>query len=118
MKILLVEDEKFILDFYLSEFEIELPEHDFYSAFNGEEALEVLKVETIDLVITDGKMPKLDGVQMAHEIKKLYPKTKIIMVTGYAGDYKDEDLKDAGISHIFDKPVDFEELLGFIKDFS
>lgn len=118
MKILLVEDESFILDFYLSEFENELPEFDFFSAFNGLEALEVLKDETIDLIITDGKMPKMDGVQMAAEVKKLYPKTKVIMVTGYAGDYNQEDIKNAGIFQVFDKPVDFEELLNFIKNLS
>ncbi|MCR9206082.1 MAG: response regulator [Halobacteriovoraceae bacterium] len=116
MKILLVEDEKFILDFYLSEFESEMPEDVFFKALNGEEALQVLIEEEINIVLTDGKMPKLDGVQLAYKIKENYPKIKVIMVTGYAGDYSKEEISKSGILKVYDKPVDFEELIQFIKE--
>lgn len=118
MKILLVEDEKFILDFYSSELEYEFPEHTILSALNGEDALAILEDETVDLVLTDGKMPKMDGVQLAQELKKRENAPKVAMITGYVGDYDENDLKEAGIIKVFNKPVDFDELLSFIKNFS
>lgn len=93
-----------------------MPEHSFFKALNGEEALQVLSEEEIDIVLTDGKMPKLDGVQLAYRIKENYSKIKVVMITGYAGEYSKEDINNSGILKVFDKPVEFEELVLFIKE--
>ncbi|MFD0715914.1 response regulator [Paenibacillus sp. GCM10027626] len=53
-------------------------------ASNGLEALEALKTKKIDIVITDIKMPALNGIELSEIIYKHYPKTKVILLTGFA----------------------------------
>ena len=57
-------------------------------AADGENAIELLKVEDVDIVITDIKMPKVDGLKLTEYIKKEYPEIKVIIITGY------DDLED------------------------
>jgi len=55
------------------------------TAFSGKEALETLdKNRNVDVVILDVKMPGLDGIETLREIKKAYPVTEVIMLTGHA----------------------------------
>ncbi|MDI6686600.1 MAG: sigma-54 dependent transcriptional regulator [Desulfobacterales bacterium] len=51
---------------------------------NGKEAIDVLPYDNYDLVITDMKMPYVDGMQLLKFIKKGYPEKAVIMITGYA----------------------------------
>ncbi|WP_158560731.1 response regulator [Paenibacillus contaminans] len=53
-------------------------------ASNGLEALEELKTKKIDIVITDIKMPGLNGIELSEAVSKHYPKTKVILLTGFA----------------------------------
>lgn len=53
-------------------------------AKNGKQAIEQLKVNTFDLVISDVSMPEMDGIALSAEIKKNYPATKIIMLTQFS----------------------------------
>ena len=48
------------------------------------EALERLKAERVDLILTDLKMPQMDGVQFVSRAKEIHPRTPVILVTGYA----------------------------------
>ncbi|MDO9566015.1 MAG: response regulator [Candidatus Desulfaltia sp.] len=55
------------------------------AAFSGHEALEQLeKHRNIEVVILDVKMPVMDGLETLYEIKKKYPLTEVIMLTGHA----------------------------------
>ena len=55
------------------------------TAFSGREALQTLdKHRNIDVVILDVKMPDLDGIETLREIKKAYPVTEVVMLTGHA----------------------------------
>jgi len=55
------------------------------TAFSGREALQTLdKNRNVDVVILDVKMPDLDGIETLREIKKAYPVTEVIMLTGHA----------------------------------
>lgn len=81
-KILFVDDEIQILKslnrlFMDTEYEI-------FTAGSGEEALEILANETIDLVITDMRMPVMDGFQLLQKIKELYPNVLKIILSGYS----------------------------------
>jgi len=55
-----------------------------FTAQGGAEALEILKKEKIDLVVTDMKMPKMDGLDTVKAIKKNHPGLPIVLMTGYA----------------------------------
>ncbi len=52
-------------------------------AKNGPEGLKILEEETFDLVLTDLKMPNMDGIEVLGTIKERWPKTDVVIVTGY-----------------------------------
>ncbi|MDA8431643.1 MAG: response regulator [Nitrospiraceae bacterium] len=52
-------------------------------ARNGVEGLQVLEKETFDLVLTDLKMPNMDGIEVLRKIKEGWPQVEVIIITGY-----------------------------------
>ncbi len=52
-------------------------------AKNGVEGLKMAGEDTFDLVLTDLKMPDMDGIEVLRKIKETWPKTEVIIVTGY-----------------------------------
>lgn len=84
-------------------------------AFDGEDAIEKLNQAKYDIIITDLKMPRVDGVQVLHAAKKKYPETEVIMVTGYATvENAVQTMKDGAYDFI-QKPFDLEELVILVE---
>ena len=79
-KLLIVDDEADIAHTLASHFRFTGYETDIAS--NGREALRKLAVESVEVVITDIKMPEMDGIDLLREIKRLYPMTRVIVITG------------------------------------
>ena len=90
-----------------------------YTATNGVDGLEQFKQykDDIDFVITDIKMPKMDGLEMSDEIKKIDPNMPCILTTAHA-EY-DYFLKadEIGIYRYITKPLNINELLEAIDQF-
>ena len=82
--ILVVDDEVALLD--LSEETLSDHGYNVYLAQNAEQALETLKSTHIDLLLSDVIMPGMNGYELASKVKKLYPKIKIQMASGYTDD--------------------------------
>lgn len=80
-RILVVDDEKNIQKMLERYFRLKGYEVD--TADNGKIALEILTAKRFDVVISDIKMPVMDGTDLLREIKKQYPMTHVIMITGY-----------------------------------
>lgn len=72
--------------------------------------------QEFDLVITDYSMPKMAGDQMALELLKINPDTKIILCTGFSDDITKETAEQQGIRTILTKPVAKKDLAQKIKD--
>jgi signal transduction histidine kinase len=114
MKILCVDDEPRVLEL-LNDF---LTENKFtvFTSLNGREALDVLKHNFIDIVLSDIRMPEMDGIDLLQKIKEDYPEIEVIILTGHG----DMDLAISalrfGASNFINKPVDARELLQFIKN--
>jgi DNA-binding NtrC family response regulator len=53
------------------------------TARNGREALDLLEQRSFQVVISDIKMPEIDGIELLHRIRIEYPMTRVIMMTGY-----------------------------------
>ncbi len=106
VSLLYVEDNEVIRD-SLVEF---LEEYflTFYVAKDGEEGLEIFKnnAENIDIVVTDIKMPKLNGLEMSKEIKKISPETPIIITTAFNDSEYFMKSIDIKIDKYITKPVD------------
>ncbi|KEQ22283.1 response regulator [Paenibacillus tyrfis] len=83
-RLLIVDDLPIIVDGLLELFEqtSHLP-LEVMSAYSGEEALEVLSHHRIDIVVSDIKMPGIEGIELLREIKSQWPACKVIFLTGY-----------------------------------
>jgi YesN/AraC family two-component response regulator len=80
------------------------------TAFNGEEALQKLRNNSIDILFTDIRMPKMDGLQLIEQAKKIKPNIKCVIISGYDDfEYARQAMKLQVYEYIL-KPVDREEL--------
>jgi DNA-binding NtrC family response regulator len=79
-RILIVDDDSAVC----KSLERILSEHQTASAESGEEAILKLKAESFDVVFTDLKMPGMDGIELLKAIGEKYPRTVVIVITGYA----------------------------------
>ena len=80
------------------------------AASNGLEAIDILKKQHVDLILTDLKMDKMDGMQLLESSKKISPHTEIVMITGFATVTSAVDALKKGAFHYLPKPVNLDEL--------
>ncbi|MCC5895946.1 MAG: response regulator [Alkalibacterium sp.] len=85
------------------------------SAGNGLEGLELIQRKTPSLVITDIKMPGLDGIQMVKQAKESNCQTKFIILSGYSDFKFAQDAITYGAVQYLLKPIDEDELLTVLK---
>jgi DNA-binding NtrC family response regulator len=83
-------------------------------AKNGKEALLLLQDGSVDLVVSDIRMPGGDGVTLLRETVRLYPGTQVIMMSGFS-DYSEEDLKSLGAFALISKPFRIDKILALIN---
>lgn len=82
--LLIVDDEREILEWLEELFLYEYsPEIEVYTAGSAPEALDFLRRIQFDVVLTDIKMPGMDGIRLFHEIKENWPGCKVVFLTGY-----------------------------------
>lgn len=78
--------------------------------FSGEEAIEKIKSEKIDIVLLDMKLPGMDGNSTLLQIKKIQPDTEVIILTGHASANEGiTGMKNGAMDYLM-KPVEFESL--------
>jgi CheY-like chemotaxis protein len=106
MKLLVVDDSKEIVKVLSSL--LELSGHEVGEAYNGMEAVEWLKHNPCDAVITDAEMPILGGADVCKFIKSEHPDIYIIGISGSFQALK--ELADAGADVCFSKPFGINEL--------
>jgi len=80
-RILVVDDEKIICE--LIERTLKRNNYDIEIARNGKTAIEKTKESVFDILITDVRMPKINGMEVLREIKKVNPFIEVIVITGY-----------------------------------
>ncbi|MBI4823627.1 MAG: sigma-54-dependent Fis family transcriptional regulator [Nitrospirae bacterium] len=112
-KILIVDDEKDILR--ALEFLLSGEGYSVTKALSGEEAVEQIKKTDFDIVLTDLKMEKMDGIQVLEEAKRINPETTVILMTAYASVESAVDAMKKGASEYIVKPFINEEIRLTIK---
>ena len=75
------------------------------TAHNAHEALEQLRKQEIDMVFTDIKMPGMNGLELAENVKSRRPWTPVVIVTGYGTAADEERAMAAGVSAFLHKPL-------------
>jgi YesN/AraC family two-component response regulator len=79
-------------------------------------AVELAKVNPVDLVVSDFLMPDLDGIGLLLEIRRLYPEATLILLTGYADkENAIRAINEVGIFHYLEKPWDNDDLLTVMR---
>jgi two-component system chemotaxis response regulator CheY len=74
-------------------------------AENGKEGIEVAREIKPDVIILDLSMPVMNGLDAASELRKIFPKTPIILFTLYADSLSKTDASKAGVSLVLPKTV-------------
>lgn len=112
-KILIVDDSKEIRNI-LSTF---LKEEGFkvYTAENGKKALDLIKEKIIDLIITDIRMPEMDGYQLTKKVKEERPRIGIIIMTAYTSIYTEGDIRKIGADDYISKPFELVDIIEKIE---
>jgi DNA-binding NtrC family response regulator len=110
MKILVVDDEAPLREMLrkglseLGRFTVEV-------AQNGLEAIDKLEKDVFDLVLTDLKMPEMDGIELLRTIKVTRPEIMVILMTAYGSIETAVEAIKNGANDYITKPIDFNELL-------
>jgi DNA-binding NtrC family response regulator len=84
-------------------------------ASSGIEGLEKLKHSLFDIVITDLKMPEMDGLTLTKKIKEMKREIEIIVVTGYGTTDAEVEAMQSGVSGFLRKPFRLEDILGMLE---
>ncbi|MFH1460746.1 MAG: response regulator [Candidatus Omnitrophota bacterium] len=90
-------------------------------AQSGKEALKLVQEKEFNLIISDVRMPELDGVETIKAIRDYVKEQgkkpiKEILITGYADEQKYKDAVDLKVAHYIYKPFDTEELVEAVED--
>lgn len=115
-KIVVVDDEKIVTSAFATLLKVE-DFSDVNSFNNPSDALEFLKKNTPDIVISDFLMPQMNGLEFLAEVKKLYPEVSRILLTGYAD--KENAIKainEIGLYRYIEKPWNNDDLIINIKN--
>lgn len=115
--ILIVEDDMMMRIFYERLFKQEAPDLSYHLAESGEDALEYLRENPVDAIVTDWDLPRMNGIVLVKALRS-HPTTKglpIVMVSGRTGPgYMDIAVK-AGASDYFSKPFDIKIFLDRLR---
>ena len=86
-----------------------------YTAHSGQEALQSVKKRRIDLVITDLKMPEMDGMTLLRDARRLKTKAKFIMMTAYGEIETYLDAINLGAFDYLNKPMEINDIRNAVK---
>ena len=107
-KVLLIDDEALVRDELGGLLEDE--GYELTTASDGDEGLARFRSEAPDMVITDVRMPRRDGLSVAMTIRQEAPKTPVTVITGHGNESMVLDALRAGVTDFIKKPVRFEDL--------
>lgn len=115
LKILLVDDEKAVLKGLEYIFTKHCPEYEIVGMVeSGAEALQILETAAVHVVITDVKMPEMDGIELTKRIRMLYPKTVVVVLSGYSDfEYVRQSMKNGAYDYLL-KPCKYQAVLDIL----
>lgn len=112
--VLIVDDEEQLLLTMQAGFEPYKDRFEILTARNGKEATVLLASARINLVVTDLKMPEMDGFELLAFLKNNFPEIPAIVMTAFGTTEIESQLARSGMISMLEKPVDFEELTQLI----
>ena len=86
------------------------------SAYSGEDALRVVAAERPDLVLLDIMMPRMNGIEVLREARRIVPGMRVIMTTAFGDVGSCLESRDLGACEYINKPFETTELLDIIRN--
>lgn len=116
-RLLIVDDEEIIVNGLHEIFNsLKHLDLDVYKAYSGEEAIEWLNRTRIDIVLTDIRMPEIDGLQLLEVIRKSWPQCRVIFLTGYNEfEYVYKAIQHSGVQYIL-KTEDHDKVIEAVNN--
>lgn len=105
--ILIVDDEPGIRT--MVQFELSQQGYGVLTADSGVRALELVKDEKVDLILTDMRMPQMDGLDLIIQVRKGHPQLPIILMTGFVED-RVQKVQEYNLSATLHKPFTIDQL--------
>lgn len=112
--VLIVDDERYFLLSLVEGLGTYAADFNTLTAENGKKAVDVLNKTGIDLVVTDLKMPGMDGFELLAFMTKNYPAIPVIVMTAYCTPEIKNRLDMLGSFKLLEKPLDFKDLVDYI----
>lgn len=101
MKLLIVDDEAYIVDWLFDLLHEQFPELTVRRAYSGIQAMHILENEPIDLLVADIQMPRMTGIQLMEQVCKNWPKCRILFLTGFGEfDYVYTAIQKKGVRYL------------------
>lgn len=85
-------------------------------ANNGADALMMFEAERFDVVVTDIKMPKMNGIELLKAIRENDSVTDVILITGHPTDESESAASKLGARKLFSKPLDVKSFMKILDD--
>jgi DNA-binding NtrC family response regulator len=111
--IMVIDDEKIVCD--MAKIALRKEGYEVETFVDPVLAMERLKEQAFDLVITDLKMKGIDGMEVLRTIKAKYPATQVIMITAFAHLNAAIEAFRSEVSDFFPKPIKLKELAAAVK---
>jgi len=108
LKTLLIDDDEFVRDSLRLMFRSR--DCFLFTVQTAEEAIEVLRWQDYDIIITDYRLPGMDGLQFCRHIQKSHPGVMKILITAYGSSAVEEEARSAGIYELIEKPITSEAI--------
>jgi CheY-like chemotaxis protein len=115
-KVLIVDDEETLTWSMARSLSRDKDKYEVIIANNGREALNLLKKNKIDLVISDIRMPDINGLDLLVKIKKEYPQTQVIIMTAYGSSDVQKEANRRGSLYYVEKPFEISDIRKIIID--
>ncbi|NWG03857.1 MAG: response regulator [Syntrophaceae bacterium] len=115
-KVLIVDDEETLTWSMARSLSKDKDKFEVMIANNGKEALNLLQKNEIDLVISDIRMPDINGLDLLVKIKKEYPQTRVIIMTAYGSSDVQKEANRRGSLFYVEKPFEISDIRKIIID--
>ncbi|NQT63207.1 MAG: response regulator [Candidatus Marinimicrobia bacterium] len=117
IKTLIIEDNE--NNMYLISFLLQNNNHEIHQAYDGQEGVELAKIVQPDLILLDIQLPKMNGYEVAVELRKddALKTVPIVAITSYAMPGDQEKALSAGCTGYIKKPINPDTFLGEIESY-
>lgn len=111
--VIIVDDDERLLEIFKTALSLE--GYQCETASSAESALELINKTSFDIMLTDIRIPGIEGFELTHKAKKIIPDMAVIIMTAYAEEFSYDNAIEAGASDFIKKPFTLNELMARIQ---